>query len=121
MQISMTKYIDDLLHSFPEYESLRIYTTPASTKLFEKPTGELLDAKSKERFHTTVAKLLYLCKRARPDIQLPTLFLCTRVKSPNESDDRKLKRILGYLRLTRKKKRVIRCSMRELKRVLAFV
>ena len=33
-------------------------------------------------FHHLAAKLLFLCKRARPDIQTAFTFLCTRVKEP---------------------------------------
>jgi hypothetical protein len=48
-------------------------------------------------FHATVAKLLFIAKRARPDILLAISFLTTRVKEPDEDDWGKLKRVLGYL------------------------
>ncbi len=51
-------------------------------------------------FHTTTAKLLYLAKRARPDILTVTSFLCTRVKAPTEEDLTKLLHTLGYLQST---------------------
>ncbi len=51
-------------------------------------------------FHTTTACLLYLAKRARPDILTVTSFLCTRVKSPTEEDMTKLLLTLGYLQNT---------------------
>jgi hypothetical protein len=121
IELSMQKYVDSILESSPENKDLKTYATPATTKLFSKPTGKLLSMKEKERFHTTVAQLLYLCKRTRPDIQLPTLFLCTRVSEPYESDREKLRRVLGYLKLTRRKKRIIKIDKRMLKRVLAFV
>jgi hypothetical protein len=44
-----------------------------------------------------VAKLLYLWKRARPDIIAVVGFLCTRVKGPTEEDEKKLSRVLSYL------------------------
>jgi len=43
------------------------------------------------------------------------------VSQPCESDQEKLKHVLGYLKLTRKKKRVIKCDRKMLKRLLAFV
>jgi len=52
-------------------------------------------------FHSTTAKLLYLSKRARPDILLPVSFLTTRVQSPNKDDWGKLQRVLKYLNGTR--------------------
>ena len=48
-------------------------------------------------FHTTTAKLVYLAKRARPDILTFTSFLCTHVKAPTEEDLQKLMHTLGYL------------------------
>jgi hypothetical protein len=60
----------------------------------------VLDAAAQKKFHTIVAKLIYLAKRARPDILTATSFLCTRVTKPSKSDRRKLLHVLGYLRLT---------------------
>ena len=36
-------------------------------------------------------------KRARPDIQLPVAYLCTRVQEVNKDDDAKLARVTRYL------------------------
>lgn len=94
--------------------------TPASIKLFNPGTGELLLKRDRSKFHTTVAKLLYLSKRARPDIQLPVLYLCTRVKTPTKDDLSKLLKILGYLKLTKKKTRVISGSG-DMSRLVAYV
>ena len=49
-----------------------------------------------------MAKGLFLCKRARPDIQPTIAVLCTRVKKPNKSDWNKLVRLLKYCNGTRK-------------------
>ena len=51
-------------------------------------------------FHTTTAELLFLCKRARPDIQVPITPLTKRVKEPDEDDWKKLARVLKYLKDT---------------------
>ena len=75
--------------------------TPAADDLFSKGDGELLDKDRAEQFHATVAKGLFLCKHARPDIHPTISILCTRVKSPNESDWKKLIRLLSYLNGTR--------------------
>jgi hypothetical protein len=48
-----------------------------------------------------VQKLLYMKKRARPDILTAVSFLTTRVTSPTEEDERKLFRVLKYLRGSR--------------------
>jgi hypothetical protein len=75
--------------------------TPASSSLFEVGKSKPLDQKRAEVFHTTVAKGLYLSKRARPDIQPTIAVLCTRVKAPNETDWSKLIRMMKYLNGTR--------------------
>jgi len=49
-----------------------------------------------------VAKLLYLCRRTRQDIQTAVAFLCTRVQNPDEDDYKKLTRVIQYLRDTTK-------------------
>ena len=41
-------------------------------------------------FHQLVAKLLFLSKSARPDINPTISFLMTRVKNPDEDDWKKL-------------------------------
>jgi hypothetical protein len=69
--------------------------------LFELGDGEPLPAAMAEQFHTTVAKGLFLCKRARPDIHLVIAFLCTRVRQPTWIDRGKLVRMMRYLNGTR--------------------
>ena len=51
--------------------------------------------------HKFVAKGLFASKRARPDILPDITYLCTRVKSPNEHDRTKLKRMLEFLKTTK--------------------
>jgi hypothetical protein len=47
------------------------------------------------------AKLLYLAKRARPDILTVVSFLCTHVTTPTVEDMKKILHLLGYLHATR--------------------
>jgi hypothetical protein len=61
----------------------------------------LLSEEEASCFHTITAKLLYLAKRARPDILTVISFLCTRVTAPTVEDKSKLKYLLGYLHSTR--------------------
>lgn len=61
---------------------------------------EQKEAKRK-RFHTTVAKLLYLSTRVRRNIISVISFLCTTVKNHIVEDQKKLVRLLGYLKGTR--------------------
>lgn len=58
-------------------------------------------------FHMTVAKLLFLSKRARPDNMTVISFLCTRVQCAAHEDQCKIDYILGYLQLTKQEKLVL--------------
>jgi hypothetical protein len=49
-------------------------------------------------FHTIVAKVLYITKRARQDISLATAFLTTRIRSPAIENWEKLHHLIEYLR-----------------------
>jgi hypothetical protein len=66
-----------------------------------------------------VAKLLYLSKRARPDIIAVVGFLGTRVKEPTLEDWEKLGKLLGYLKGT--KDLVMRLKPNTLFRVVMYV
>jgi hypothetical protein len=74
--------------------------TPAAAHLFQvnEIDPEKLSEDRAQLFHHNVAKLLFLSRRARPDIQTAVAFLCTRVKSPDTDDYKKLARCMKYLR-----------------------
>ena len=81
---------------------------PATGQLFTRdPKSDPLSTKDSDLFHSIVQKLLYICKRARPDIEPAISYLCTRVTSPTKEDDIKLTRILGFLEKTIDDKRVM--------------
>jgi hypothetical protein len=98
----MTKYVDNMINEFPvKLGKKDVAKTPAADSLFNLGTGMKLDTKRSEIFHTFVAKGLFLCKRARPNIQQAISVLCTRVKDPNQADWEKLMRVMKYLNGTR--------------------
>jgi hypothetical protein len=101
VQIQMTDYIENMLNGLPDGMSGES-PTPAANHLFEVSSKVQvpLGKEQAEMFHHNVAKLLFLCKRARPDIQTAVAFLCTRVKSPDTDDYKKLARVMKYLRGT---------------------
>jgi histone deacetylase 1/2 len=93
--ISMPKHIQDLLHDTRITSS---YSVPYTQDLFSTdPNCKELDHIGKEAFHSIIARLLYIAKRARPDILLPVQFLTTRVNNPTDDDHKKLTIVLKYL------------------------
>jgi hypothetical protein len=100
-KIDMSKYVENIITEMPE-DMAGVCPTPAANHLFEVNTGaEKLDETKKEFFQHVVAQLLFLCKRARPDIQTAVAFLCTRVQYPDVDDYKKLIRVIKYLRKTK--------------------
>jgi hypothetical protein len=91
-----------MLKQFPQtFKEYQVATMPASDALFNKGQGRILHQECADMYHTMVAKALFLCKPARPDIQQTIAVLCTRVKEPNEADWNKLVRMMKYLNGTR--------------------
>ena len=52
--------------------------------------------------YTFVMKAMFVCKRARPDIQPAVAFLATRVKGPTDQDYKKLVWMMEFLKHTKK-------------------
>jgi hypothetical protein len=93
LKINMTKYVENMINEFPvQLGKNGMAKTPAGDNLFNLGTGAKLDTKRSEIFHTFVAKGIFLCKRARPNIQQGVSVLCTRVNDPNQVDWEKLMR-----------------------------
>ena len=99
VKISMTNYVEELLK---ECKVEGITSFPANNNLFQhEETSALLRKEDREYFHTTVAQLLYLAKRIRPDILLSVSYLTTRVREPSEKNLEKLNRVLKYINGTK--------------------
>ena len=95
--IDMVKYVESMVEDFP-VKICKISKTPAAENLLDISTGKLLNKANSEIYHTTVAKGLFLCKRSRPDIQPTIAVLSTRVKSPTESDWKKIDKNAGIFK-----------------------
>jgi len=113
VKINMKKYIEGTIETFLDEEpdeKLSQVMTPATNNLFWTRDGESAKLSKKRAgvFHATVAKLLFVAKRARPDILLAISFLTTRVKQPDTDDWNK--RILSYLNGTMEYCLTITCT-----------
>ena len=98
VELSMTGFIAEILSLVPKTRSC---TTPAGENLFHISGGPLLSPQKSKLFYSVVYMLLYLAKRARPDILLATQFLTCRVTKSTEEDFRKLQRVINYLHCTK--------------------
>ena len=68
---------------------------------------ETLKETEADKFYHIVVKLLYVAKRARSEIDLAVLFLCTKVADPTKGDKKKLISLLEYVKETIDMVRVI--------------
>ena len=101
VEIRMTEYVKEALADFNVPFTTAGATTPAQHALFDiDPKSPTLSLEQSDLFHRHVAKLLYLSKRGRTDIQLAIAFLTTRVSCCTEQDWTKLKRVFLYLKGT---------------------
>jgi hypothetical protein len=98
--VKMQDYNEEMLDELPP-EFSGVATTPAADHLFRvNPDAEKLSTELSDLFHHFTTKLLYLSKRARPDVQTTTTFFTTRAQAPDVDDYKKLNRIMAYLRGT---------------------
>ena len=102
VRFHMKAFIDDLIAETP-YELLKgMPASPGGQHLFTvNEDCPKLSEKQAELFHHLTAKLLYLSKRTRSDIQTTIAFLTTHVSSPNCDDYKKLGRCLKYVAETK--------------------
>ena len=88
MIVSMHRYIFKINEEFPTIiKGTR--SSPAGDHLFtvrEDVDRKLHPEEQARQFHRTVTQLLFLCKRARPDIERLVSFLTTRVKESDKDN-----------------------------------
>jgi hypothetical protein len=100
VKITMKGFIDEFLSDMDGVID-GASDVPAGKNLFEPGDGGTIKQDRKEFFHSTVARLLYLAKRVRPDILVAISYLAKRVQQPNELDEKKLHKVVRYIRGSR--------------------
>ena len=84
-----------------EYEVHKISKTPAGRNLMEiDDDSPLLSEKERQKFHSVVYQLLFITQRTRPEFMLSVNFLSGRCYVATEEDQRKLTRVIQYLKGT---------------------
>ena len=94
-------YIEQILGEVDSKLMSGSSVTSAASHLFRVDVNSVkLNRKEADPFHRNVARLLFLSKRARPDLKPAVVFLYTRVQSSDVDDNNKLGRVMGHLRET---------------------
>jgi len=86
VKISMYEYVDKLLTKLPADMNGAAKTLAANHLFNVNPDTRKLPETTAQLFHHLVAKLLYISRCTRQDIQTAVAFLCTCVQSPDEDD-----------------------------------
>jgi Reverse transcriptase (RNA-dependent DNA polymerase) len=118
VKVSQTGMIQDLVASREKFHKDRgtEFTgnplSPAAPYLFNRtPDAPLLSDADAKIFHTHVATALYLANRTRPLIGPAIGELCGCVKAPTIEDDKKLDRVISFLKTTRDEPLRLGCTM----------
>jgi hypothetical protein len=100
MKVDMVYYIKGMIADFA-YPIGPTNVTRWTEKLLKvQKDAPKLEEERHKVFHTYVMKAMFLCKRARPDIDQGITFLSSRAKEANEGDWTKLLQVLGFLKGT---------------------
>ena len=84
-KISMNCYIDEAVEEFPKDVSTPV-SSPVYDHLFKTIKEKLLPEDQALLFHILVGKLLFVSKRARPDVQPTIYFITIHVREPNKEN-----------------------------------
>ena len=97
VEVSMRGYIDKVLEEWTDYLHGQPVTTPAAESIFQVRDSPALGPEHRKKFHHTVAQLLYLENRIKPELAVAIGFLTTRVQCSSQDDWRKLIRVVRYV------------------------
>ncbi len=96
--VDMAYYVKKMIEDFPDKLRNGVLC-PWTERLFKvDDKSKLLSEDKAKTFYTFVMQGMFVCKRARPDIQPAIAFLSTRGRAPTEQDWTKLLRLMGFLR-----------------------
>ena len=123
IEIEMKDQLQDAIDMFVSSEGEKVneeVTSPARPRLRDvNSNGVLLNKDKKEAFHSIVASLIWIMKRARPDLETAISFLCTRVSKSDEDDWIKLRRVIAFIQCTIEDVRIIGAS--DLNKIFTWI
>ena len=97
VNIKTHKDIKSMLNGVPHDTNGKSQTLAANNLFQINKTDLSLDEFTAMLFYHNVAKLFFLCKQTRPDLQTAMAFLCTQVNSLDKDDYNKLSCIIKCL------------------------
>jgi len=107
IKIEMKKMLNETLDMIDDDLCVKV-SSPETKRLFDvREKAEPLNDEKSELFHSIVAKLLYLCKRSRPDVEPVVAFICTRVSKSDVEGLKTLIRVLSFFKQTIDDPRII--------------
>ena len=87
--VDMSFYVKRLLEDAKDKMNPVVYASLGTKETFvANDEKKRLQESERVFFHSTVAKLLYLSKRARPNILMVVTYLCMRVQNATVEDER---------------------------------
>ena len=95
-KITMDGMIQEIISEFPT--DLAVAKTPATESLLDTTESTTLCETDRKLFHSMVARLMYVCKKVKPECLMAVNFLATRVQVATEEDNEKLERVIRYLK-----------------------
>ena len=105
--INMEHQVEEALEWGGVQEGTKPATSATKDVYSDTENHELLYEEESDKYHSLVQKLMYLCKRARLDIEPALSYLCTKISGPNYNDKMKLDRVLDFLKATKQDWRII--------------
>jgi hypothetical protein len=109
--IDMSFYVKQVVVDAETRFVVTTYESPGvRTSYVVEDDTEKLSEDRRAWFHLVVAKVLYIAKRARPDVLTVVIFPCTRVQGATTEDEKKLLRVLGYLKQTSERILMLRAT-----------
>ena len=119
VSIGTVKYIKDMAEEFG-VDLLKKVSSPAAKWLFTtNDKSPKLKQEMMDKYVRFVAKILWVEKRSRPDVETAVSFLITRIKAPDKDDWCKLVRAMSWLYQTADDVRIVGAD--DLHEMLTFI
>ena len=100
VKVNVVEHVKKMIEDFPGEDDIAAIA-PAALHLFNvRDDGEKLPEDKAVSFHDGVARGVFVCEHATPDIQPAVAFLTTRASQPDEDDWKKLRRMIDCLKGT---------------------